>query len=58
MRVYHYCVNIYEQDFEKLNGAGKLEALELKFYRLRNSDQYTEEMGLVLNVERGEAVFL
>lgn len=54
----HYCVNIYEQDFEKLNGAGKLEALELKFYRLRNSDQYTEEMGLVLNVERGEAVFL
>lgn len=54
----HYCVNIYEQDFEKLNGAGKLEALELKFYRLRNSDQYTEEMGLVLNDERGEAVFL
>ncbi|WP_434687966.1 CRISPR-associated helicase Cas3' [Hungatella sp. SB206] len=54
----HYCVNVYEQDFEKLNGAGKLEALDLKFYRLRNSDQYTEEMGLVLNVERGEAVFL
>ena len=51
-------MNVYEQDFEKLNGAGKLEALDLKFYRLRNSDQYTEEMGLVLNVERGEAVFL
>lgn len=53
----HYCVNLFEQDFEKLNGAGKLEALDLKFYRLRNIDQYTDEMGLVLNVERGEAVF-
>lgn len=54
----HYCIHIFEKDFENLNGAGKLEALDLKFYRLRNLEQYTDEMGLILNTERGEAVFL
>ena len=53
----HYCVNIYEQDYEKLNGAGRLEALDLDFFLLRNTEQYTEEMGLEIQVERGEAVF-
>ena len=51
----HNCESL---DFENLNGAGKLEALDLKFYRLRNPEQYTNEMGLILNAERGEAVFL
>ena len=54
----HYSIHIFEKDFENLNGAGKLEALDLKFYRLRNPEQYTNEMGLILNAERGEAVFL
>lgn len=54
----HYCIHIFEKDFENLNGAGKLEALDLKFYRLRNLEKYTDEMGLILNTERGEAVFL
>ncbi len=53
----HYCVNIYEQDYEKLNGAGRLEALDFDFFLLRNTEQYTEEMGLEIQVERGEAVF-
>lgn len=53
----HYCVSVYEFDFEKLNGAGMLEALELNFYRLRNAEQYRNDEGLVLDVERGEAVF-
>ena len=52
----HYCVNVYENDFEKLNGAGRLEPLNLDFYRLRNPEQYSETMGLVLNVDRGDAV--
>lgn len=53
-----YCVNVYENDFEALNGAGLLEALPLGFYILRNLDIYTEEKGLCIEVERGEALFL
>lgn len=51
-----YCVNVYNNDFEKLNGAGRLEAIDLGFYVLRNREQYTEEKGLEIQVERGEAV--
>lgn len=52
-----YCVNIYEEDFEKLNGAGRLETIPMELYILRNKEQYTEETGLEIQVERGEAVF-
>lgn len=52
-----YCVNVYKEDFEKLNGAGRLEAIPMDFYVLRNQEQYTEEMGLKIQVERGEALF-
>lgn len=51
-----YCVNLYNNDFEKLNGAGRLEAIGLDFYILRNTEQYSEEKGLDIQVERGEAV--
>ena len=51
-----YCVNIYDNDFEKLNGAGRLEAIDMELYLLRNQEQYTEEKGLEIQVERGEAV--
>lgn len=51
-----YCVNVYEQDFDRLNGAGRLEAIAPEFYVLRNKEQYSEEMGLQIQVERGEAV--
>lgn len=51
-----YCVNVYDTDFDKLNGAGRLEALPLDFYILRNKEQYTEEKGLEIQVERGAAV--
>ncbi len=51
-----YCVNIYDNDFEKLNGAGRLEAIDMDLYLLRNPEQYTEEKGLEIQVERGEAV--
>lgn len=51
-----YCVNVYSNDFEKLNGAGKLESIDMNFYLLRNQEQYTEEKGLDIQVERGEAV--
>lgn len=51
-----FCVNVYERDFENFIGAGMLEPLDAGFYLLRNGQQYTEEMGLMLNVSRGEAV--
>ncbi|RGY96756.1 CRISPR-associated helicase Cas3' [Clostridium sp. AM58-1XD] len=53
-----YCVNIYENDFEKLNGAGMLELIDndMEYYILRNRGQYTEEKGLEILAERGAAV--
>lgn len=51
-----YCINIYDNDFEALYAAGMLKAIPLDFYLLQNPEQYTEEMGLVINAERGDAV--
>ena len=51
-----YCVSIYNNDFENLNGAGRLEAIEMDFYLLRNKEQYTEQKGFEIQVERGDAV--
>lgn len=51
-----FCVNIYKRDFEALNGAGRLEQLIPELYVLRNKEQYTDKMGLAVNVSRGEAV--
>lgn len=51
-----YCINLFQNDFDNLNGAGCLEALPLNFYKLRDPKLYTEEMGLTIRVERGEAV--
>lgn len=53
----HFCINLYDKDFDSLNGAGLLEPLPLDFYVLRNGEMYTEESGLTVDVERGEAVF-
>lgn len=56
-----YCVSIYDQEFEKMNGAGMLrpvsEDLE-DFYELVSNSQYTDEMGLKLGVEQGIALFI
>lgn len=51
-----YCVNLYENDFNNLEGAGRLEKMDYDFYRLRNPEQYTEETGLKVDVSRGDAV--
>lgn len=53
-----YCVNVYNNDFEKLNGAGLLEAIDTNYYVLRDKGQYTEEKGLEIQVERGDALFM
>lgn len=55
-----YCINVYENDFDKLNAAGMLQAISEDggedFFLLRDDGQYTEEMGLRLDVEYGRAV--
>ena len=55
-RAGQYCINIYQNDFENLNGAGLLEALDTNYYLLRNADDYTEECGLKIKAGRGDAV--
>ncbi len=56
-----YCVNVFDWDFRKLYDQGMLEeAAELLgegMYVLREQDQYSEEMGLILEVEEGRALF-
>lgn len=56
-----YCVNVYENDFNNLDGAGMLEALctdiDTDFYVLRSKELYTEDRGLTVKAERGDALF-
>ena len=56
-----YCINLYEDDCNKLVGMNKIRNLteEMKdFYVLKNFEQYKEDMGLKLDVEYGQAVIL
>lgn len=53
-----YCVNLYRNDFDRMNGAGLLEMLDLGFYRLRNPEQYSMSKGLEIQAERGDALLL
>ena len=55
------CVQLYENDIEKLRGAGMLRQVPggiENFYELVDSGQYSEEMGLDLGVEFGMAVLM
>ncbi len=55
-----YCINVYEGIFDRLNAAGMLqpvsEDLKEDFFVLRSLEEYTEEMGLSLDIEYGRAV--
>ena len=56
-----YCVQLYENDIEKLLGAGMLRQVPggiENFYELVDSGQYSEEMGLDLGIESGIAVVM
>ena len=56
-----YCVQLYENDIEKLRGAGMLRRVPggiENFYELVDSGQYSEEMGLDLGIESGIAVVM
>ena len=56
-----YCIQLYENDIEKLRGAGMLRQVPggiENFYELVDSGQYSEEMGLDLGIESGMAVVM
>ena len=56
-----YCVQLYESDIKKLQGAGMLRPISEdieEFFELVNTGQYTEEMGLDLGIESGMAVLM
>ena len=51
---------MYEKDFDKLYGAGMIQRISEDiedYYELVNFSQYTDEMGLSLDVESGIAIF-
>ncbi len=60
-RAGQYCVQVYEKEFDKLNGAGMLRPVSENikdFYELVSEEQYTEDMGLDLEVDSGMAILM
>lgn len=63
-----YCVNVRssadgksENLFEKMYYGGLIEAVQgggQDFYKLINEEQYQDEIGLMLDVEQGQAIFI
>lgn len=54
-----YCVNIHQEDFNKMFGAGMLKAISedmQDFFELTHLENYTEETGLILEVQSGNAI--
>ena len=52
-------MQVYDNDLEKLNGAGLLRPVSedvRDFYELVHVEQYTDEMGLDLRIDLGMAV--
>lgn len=59
-RAAQYCVNLYAQKFEKYNDAGMLRPVSedmQDFYELIDLEQYSEEMGLNLEIDYGMGIF-
>lgn len=56
-----YCVQLFGSDVEKLRGAGMLRPVSEDiedFFELKDNMQYTEELGLDLEVEQGIALMM
>lgn len=60
-KVGQFCVQLYENEIEKLKEAGMLRPVSgdiEDFFELTNEGQYTEDLGLNLRVESGIAVLM
>jgi len=53
-----YSVNIYENEFRAMNGAGLIEIIDDGIYILRDINKYNEKTGLEFNIESGVAIFV
>ena len=53
-----YVVNVYENQYKFLEGQGVLERLDESISVLLDCDKYSEDVGLMTNVEDGIGVFL
>lgn len=56
-----YCIQIYDKEFDHLQGAGMIQLVseDIKdFYELIDAGAYTEEMGLNLAIDTGMAVLI
>ena len=54
-------MQLYENEFEKMRGAGMLSPVSEDiedFYELVDKEQYSDEMGLKMDVESGMAVIM
>lgn len=59
-RASQYCINVYDQTFDKMYGAGMIQPVseDMKdFYVLTDNSRYTKEMGLELEIDNGMALF-
>lgn len=58
----HYCVNVYENDFNKMYALGMLGEItgdsKTDCYVLNSLGKYTDDMGLTLDSEYGEAILI
>ena len=58
-RAGQYCVNVYKEEFEKYESAGMLQLISgdiQDFYELKDLEQYSEDVGLNLEIDYGMAV--
>ena len=60
-RASQYCIQIYEEEWERLNGAGMVRPVSenaSNFYVLTELQKYTEDKGFHLNIDSGVALFM
>ena len=55
-----YCISVHENIFQKMYEEGMIRAIseDLKedFFALSRAEDYTEDMGLLLDIESGRAI--
>lgn len=53
-----YTVNVYSQEFDKMQGANLIEIVDDGIYVLRDGDKYKKDTGLEFTIETGVGIFV
>lgn len=56
-KISQYSVNVYEQIYAELQGAGLLDVIDEEIAVLRDEERYSDDMGLNVDVGRGVGIF-